>query len=431
MHTINTAVRLNPFFLSFKRPSAHSKYSPSSGDRWLKSGCSFSVGFIERVQPEEEESEYAAEGTLGHSYCEAIFRNVFYGMTVPLDLTMKLALLEDHGAEMHQAAVDYVEIITFWLNNYEVIGDVIFMGQEVPTPIFPEKGCFGTSDFLIVGTKGAVVIDFKYGKGKNVKADTVQLKIYAAGVARFLEGVTADYKIHVVIHQPRITSAAKEHYYTMHELYGFLNEIWESIEIAERPNLQPCEGNHCFWCPARRTKVVEKKCPAIVQKPITLANEAFDKFFSDMAQPTDNLMAVSNPTRDAAILKLHALYPLIKDTVESTKKELDWRLRNGEVIPGFSLVTNTGNRELIGGDTAEEKAKYIQSKFPTIQPWKEVPATYKLKTLSELEKEIGKTNLDIICQRKVTKTVEVNSEKTEAVLGSLSLFAQMINNKGE
>lgn len=422
-----TTVRLDPYFLNFKRPSAHSKYSPSSGDRWLETGCSFSVGFIDTVRPEEEESSYSAEGTLGHSYGEALFRHTFYGLVVPLDLQMKLSMLEDHGAEMHAAAVDYVEVCSFWLNNYELIGDVIFMGQEVPTPIFAEKSCFGTSDFIIVGTKGAAVIDFKYGKGKNVKADTVQLKIYAAGLARFLHGVSRDYKIHVVIHQPRITSAPKEHFYTIGELYEFLEVIWRSILKAEQPNLQPIEGNHCFWCPARRTKNKDQKCPAILGQAGKLANENFDKFFADMSAPTDTMVTTANAVRDAAILKLHALYPLIKATVESTTAEIEWRLRNGEVINGFLLKDVVGNREIVG-ENAEEKAKLITSKFPHVQPWKQVPATAKLKTLSELEKEIGKQQFNTVCVKKVSKKVEVLDDRMQSVLGELSVFAQMINN---
>lgn len=430
MQTLSTTVRLNDYFKTFKRPSAHAKFSPSSAERWLKTGCSFSVEFIEKMQPEQEESEYSIEGTLAHSYCEALFRKEFYMMQVPFDLIMSLAQTQDMGAEMERCANEYVDIISSYLDNHEVIGDVVFMGPERAIPVFPEKFCFGTADFVIVGTKAAVLVDFKYGRGKNVPATTPQLKVYAAGLARFLEGVGPDYPVHIVIHQPRVSDMVKTHVYSIAELREFLGVIWESILISEQQGLQPVEGNHCFWCPVRRTKDPSKKCPLILDKPVKLANEAFDKFFADMAGPTDTLVPQNTATRDAAILKLHALYPLIKETVERTTEELEWRIKSGEVIPGFTVRDHFGNREIVG-EKPEDKAALIQSKWPDVDPWKEVPATKKIKTLTELEKEIGKTNINTICVKKVTKKLEVLDDKAQKVLGELTVFAQMLNNGQE
>lgn len=430
MQTLSTKVRLNDYFKTFKRPSAHSKFSPSSADRWLKTGCSFSVGFIDSVKPEEEDSKYSIEGTLAHSYCEAIFRLEYYGMQVPFNLAMDLAQLDDCGEEMHQAAQDYVEVVSTWIEDTQNIGEVIFMGQEQAVPVFDEKSCFGTADFLIVGSQGAVIIDFKYGKGKNVQATTPQLKVYAAGLARFLEGVSNDYKVHIVIHQPRVVDMIKTHSYTIGELREFLVEIWDSIIASERRDLQPVEGNHCFWCPGRRTKDPNKKCPAIAGKPIKLANEAFDQFFADMAGPADSLAPQKSDKRDAAILKLHALYPLIKETVERTTEEIEWRIKNGEVVQGFTLKDHFGNRTIMG-DKPEDRAKLIKSKWPEVNPWKEVPATKKLKALTELEKEIGKQNINTICVKKVSKKIEVLDDRAQKILGELTVFAQMLNNNGQ
>jgi hypothetical protein len=427
MNQLNTGVQLHHDFINFKRPTPHSKFSPSAADRWLSTGCSFAVNFCQGIP--EEKTSYSEEGTLAHTLCEAIFRKEFYGMELPSELLIQLAMLPDHGAEMMESAHQYVEILSFWLNHREAIGEVIFMGMEHGVPVFPEKGCFGTADFVIVGTKAAALIDFKYGRGKNVRPDTVQLKVYAAGLARYLLNLPQDYRVHVIIHQPRTDSLAKEHSYSMPELYAFQKEIWQSILNSERTDLAPVEGNHCFWCPGKRTKDVKLKCPAILEKPMKVAQENFAAFLQDMNAPVDYIGA-PNPKRDEAILKLHALYPLIKQIVEDTTAEIEMRLKNGEGIPGFHIVDAIGKRELSGANESE-KAELIKTHFPQVNPWKEVPATTKLRTITEIEKEIGKNKLDAVCTKKITKKVEMQSEKVREVLGLLTNYAAMIANNQE
>lgn len=419
-----TTLKVNPFFLNFKRPSDHSKFSPSAADRWLITGCSFSVNFAEHIP--NIGSKYSEEGTLGHSLCEAVFRNTFYGLKIPDALLMQVAQLDDQGAEMFDCAHQYVEVVSFWLGNHSVIGDVVHFGLEMGIPVFPDKSCFGTGDCIIIGTKASVVIDFKYGKGKNVKADTLQLKVYAAGIFRYLENVPAGYNIHVVVHQPRTDIHPKESFYPVAELNQFLGVIWESILASEAKDLQPVEGNHCYWCPAKRTPDQRLKCPAILGKPMKLAEENFASFLHDMSAPVMSITA-ANPKRDAAILKLHAIYPMIKQIVEDTEDEIMMRIAGGEAIHGFFLKDHHGNRTVRGDDDAQ-RALMIQSKFPQVNPWKEIPATSKLRTLTEIEKEIGKNKLDPICTRKVTKKVEILDERMQAILGDLTSYAQMINN---
>lgn len=431
-------VGLNPYFINFKRPSPHSKFSPSSADRWLATGCPFSTEFILKMNIPEERSEYADEGTFAHSMCEAVFREKYYGLAIPSKLINDIQMwamqdVDKRGnciEEMMRCAHEYLAVIDYWMQNKEQIGEIVFYGQEVGVPIFPDENCFGTADFLIIGTKGAVLIDFKYGKGKNVKADTVQLKVYGAGVARFLENYPPDYRMHVVIHQPRTDANAKETSYLMVELYDFLHDIWNAIQLSKQKELSPVEGNHCYWCPAKRTKDPAKKCPSILDKPLRVAQENFASFLNDMTPPADAPMLAFNPKRDAAILKLHTLYPMIKALVEDTTEEIKFRMQKGELVPGFQIKDELGNREIAGEDDVS-KAKLIASKFPSVNPWKEVPATNKLRTLSDIEKEIGKNKLDVICVKKIKKKLDVMSDAQQNVLKDLMSYAQMIDNNGQ
>lgn len=414
--------QIHQALLNFVRPTPHSKFSPSSVERWL--GCAFSVAAIEGIP--EETSKYAEEGTLAHSVAEAMFRHIFFGVPFPAELSIQMAMQADGGMEMEECARAYAEVIIFWMNNKEAIGDIVWYGLEKGIPVYPEEGCFGTADCLIIGTKGCAVIDFKYGKGKNVAANSLQLKVYAAGVAKHLMNIPKEYKFFSIVHQPRTDMAPKEHAYTSEELYGFLKVIWQAIEDSKAKGLSPVEGNHCFWCPAKRTKDREKMCPIVFEKPLKLAQENFGKFLADMNGPSLTT-TFSDTARDQAIIKLRALFPLLKDVMEKSEEEFLFRLSQGEVIPGVRIVESMGNR-VINAETDEEKIRLITEKFPGIVATKTIPATTKVRTITELEKELGKNKLDSICVRKVTKKVDIMDEKMRDILGEMSAYGKMINN---
>jgi hypothetical protein len=131
-----------------------------------------------------------------------------------------------------------------------------------------------------------------------------------------------------------------------------------------------------------------------------------------------------NVKRDEAIIKLRALFPLIKQVVEQSEEEFKMRIQMGEVIPGVRLIDDIGKRQL-PGENDLENAKILKEKF-NVEPFKEIPATKKLRTITEIEKEIGKNKLDSICVKKITKKVDVLDEKIRNVLGEMSAFSEMI-----
>jgi hypothetical protein len=420
------APKIHPSLLNFVRPSAHSTFSPSAADAWL--ACHYRKNAI--VDIPEETSIYAEQGTLAHTVCEATFRQEFFGLPFPAELNLELAQWEAKNPgdvdEMFECAKGYVEVLHFWLNNKNDIGDVICYNLEKGIPIFPEEGCFGTGDCIIIGTKGAAVIDYKHGKGKNVSANSLQLKVYAAGIARHLENIPEGYLFHAVVYQPRTDPGAKHTNYNVAEMNQFLGQIWSAIQGAKASNLSPVEGNHCYWCPARKTKDLALKCSAIKEKPLKLAQENFAKFINDMNAPVKSLAEV-NPKRDEAILKIMALYPLMKEVVQNGEEEFMMRLQAGEVIPGVRVVDVMGKRQY-NADGDEQIIELIKSKFPTVVPTKVIPSTTKVRTISEIEKEIGKNKLDSICIKKVTKKIDILDEKMRSILGEMATYGSMINN---
>lgn len=410
-------------FLNFVRPSDHSKYSPSSADRWLKTGCPASINLCKDIPPGET-SKYAEEGTMAHELCEHFVRESFMGLPVPNDMHLMLAMLPDQGEEMTICAQQYVDVVSYWLSPEAGLGDIVWWGLEKGVPVFPELGCFGTADCLVVGTKGAAVIDFKYGRGKNVSADTLQLKVYAAGLAKHID-IPKDhmYPITAVVHQPRTDADAKEYTYRFDELIDFLDVIHESILIAERGDTQPVEGNHCFWCPANRTRDLNLKCPIKREKPLKLAQENFDKFMADSQKmpETDELKA----RRDAAIIKLMSLMPAIEHIVTQGQDEFMHRINQGEHIEGVRIVDKQGRRKINAENDADAKALLMQH-FPNVNPVEIIPAKEKIRTITSLEKELGRGKLEPICVRPIKKEIEVLDDKKREILNSMTNYAKQI-----
>lgn len=421
-------ITIHEALLNFVRPSDHSTFSPSSTDRWM--ACPYSIKASEGIP--SESSVYSEEGTLCHSVCEALFYEEYYGIPFPNDLTMQMLNWDmkkpGTSQEMMSCAHTYVDVVTHYLNSDE-IGEVIWWGLEKGIPIFPEEGCFGTGDCIIVGTKATATIDYKHGQGKNVQADSPQLKSYAAGVARHLTGLPDDYKFISVVVQPRTDIAPKTAEYSYNEIMHHLGLIWEAIQESKTAS-EPCEGSHCYWCPAKRTKDPTKKCPAIADKAFKVAQEDFGKFLEDMHVPNKSLANQTTERRDAAILKVISLLPLMKKIAEDGEAEFMYRMEKGETIPGVKLVEEPGKRQWVF-DKDESMISALKVNFPDLNPVKEIPATTKLMTITEVEKIVGKNKCDGLTIKKITKKVKVEDSKVQEVLNELSSYNNMLMSGGD
>jgi hypothetical protein len=134
---------------------------------------------------------------------------------------------------------------------------------------------------------------------------------------------------------------------------------------------------------------------------------------------------VSKVKRDEAIVKLMTLLPIIQSVVEQSKEDFLNRMAAGEHIPGVTIANKYGNREFNSVDDADSAAMIIDL-FPDINPYRVVSAT-KLKTLGQLEKEVGKGNLDPILKKKITKEVKILDETEKKIINSMSDFAKSIS----
>lgn len=411
---------------SFVKPSDHAVFGPSSADRWM--ACPGSINLSKDIP--SRTSPYAAEGTMAHELCEQLFAEKFYGIPRTDHLAMQMLELPDQGEEMMECAESYVELIDAWLNMPHELGDIIYYGIERGVPIFPEENCYGTADFLIVGTKGCAVIDFKYGRGKNVDANSVQLKLYALGVYNYVEGLPEDYEFNTVIYQPRLSIIPKCATYTLEEMKAFKVEAFEAIQATKKPDAPLVrDSSHCWFCPANQTRDPKLKCPMIKQEQIDLANENFDQFFMDMNARPD--VAELDKKRDEALVKLLSLYPLIKQTVESAEEELMHRLEEGEAIEGLMVREKPGRRKWKHNKLEDMQAEIVNA-FPDKFPdGKATKVKESLLSMTEVKKIVGKKNADKVDALMVTpmkKELVVQDQKVQEIINSLANYSQMITN---
>lgn len=406
-------VKLSHELVNFVRPSEHSRFSPSGTDKWV--ACPFSIKASDPIP--EETSKYAAEGTRAHTVAEDFFFHKYQGAEKSSDLMMADDDMME-GAEMH------ADCINGWLQHKDYIGEVLWHGLEKGIPIFPEKSCFGTADAVIVGTKGCVIIDYKYGK-KPVSPNSAQLKCYLLGVLRHLIDVPDDYQFHAVVTQPRTDSMPKACQHTLEEMREFEAVIYTAILKADSQGLEPVEGSHCFWCKARRTNDPLLKCPAISGKALKVANENFDQFLTDMSAPIVKIGA-PNIKRDKALIKIMSLLPMMKDIAKNAIDEFEYRIEQGETIEGIDLVEVQGNRKW-KLDDPKEMGKEIQKLYPEVMPCYFTKPVMKVKTLSAIKKQVGAKNFDeSLVVRPLKKEVVILDRTKREVLGTLAKYGNMI-----
>ncbi|MBF31837.1 MAG: hypothetical protein Unbinned1322contig1000_30 [Prokaryotic dsDNA virus sp.] len=406
------SVKLSNELVSFIRPSDHSRFSPSSTDRWV--GCPFSVKASDKIP--DETSKYAAEGTLAHTVAEDYFAHMFHGAEKSPELMMADQDMMD-GAQMHY------DCIVGWLDHKDYIGEVLWHGLEKGIPIFPEKSCFGTADCVIVGTKGCVIIDYKYGK-RSVSANSAQLKGYLLGIFRHLIDVPEDYQFHAVVTQPRTDTIPKVAEHSYYEMREFEAMVYTAILQADAPGLQPVEGSHCFWCKARRTNDPNLKCPAIAQKALKLAGENFDGFLADMNQPVKT--GALNTKRDKALLKIMSLLPMMKQIAKDGEEEFKYRLEQGETIDGVNLVEVQGKRKW-KLDDPRDMAREIAKLYPEVQAGYMTVPVMKVMSQAKVKKAAGVKDLDqSLTVRPLKKEIVIPDRTKQEVLGALTDYGKMI-----
>ena len=239
---------------------AHARNSPSALYRTLNCPPSLVLG----EQFQDEESQYAAEGSAGHALAEHLIKK-------HLHLRTKRPVSDYYSDDLMEAVEDYVAFVI------EKIEDA---KRECKSPLFSVEqrvdiseyspDCFGTADMVIVTDKVAHVIDLKLGRGVEVSAEeNPQLMAYGLGVLDMAEMLYDIEVVRLTIFQPRINNFSTWDI-TPEALKTWGEEILKprsAMALAGAGEFQA--GSWCRFCKARN------QCRARAEEFLRLAKMEF------------------------------------------------------------------------------------------------------------------------------------------------------------
>ena len=343
----------------------HAKLSASGAKKWIN--CPLSVVLESKIP--EMESIYAEEGTKAHALSELKLRR-------ELNLIGKEAYDAevsklDYDEEMDKYTDYYCDVVMEIVNKYDRNYSTVRLEERVDfSPWVPEG--FGTSDVVVISDNVVEIIDLKYGKGVKVSADNnPQLMLYALGVLNDYNYICDIKEVNLTIVQPRLDSIS-----------SFKINVYDLLEWGETIRVKALKAfNGDGDC------VVGKHC-----------DDGFCKAYAD-----ERLKIAKYDFKDPAELSADDIADIlgtVDDLVRWSKTIKDYALTkalSGEEYKGFKLVEGRSNRsfniddseviEILKGGGFKES---------------EVCET-TLKSLSSLEKMIGKKNFKTILGGHVIK----------------------------
>ena len=251
--------------------ASHALLSASSAHRWMI--CTKAPRLEESV--EEEQSIYAAEGSLAHSLAE-IKTAVEIGKISKQKYLKKLQQIRSdplYTEEMDKATEIYKEFCIERFNEAKAATKdaVIMLEQRLDySPWVPDG--FGTSDTTIISDKVLEIIDYKHGKGVAVSAyENTQMKLYALGAVNQFGFLYDLETIRMTICQPRLDSISTFEM-SVEDLLKWGNEVVKpKAELAFKGEGDFIAGEHCRFCK------VKAFCRARAEENMKLACMDFQK----------------------------------------------------------------------------------------------------------------------------------------------------------
>lgn len=299
----------------------HALLGASSSARWLV--CTPSAR-LEAMFPDEQ-SPYAAEGTVAHDLAESILRHKLEGKKLPK---------YDHSAEMVEAVNRYVDICEEKVNEARARSSdaEVMIEAKLDFSRWVPEG-FGTGDMVIVADGILEVIDLKYGKGVPVSAiENTQMRLYALGAYDVNEYLYDIKSVRMTIVQPRLDSVSTDEL-SVEELLDWGDEVKPIAQKAWNGQGECTPCGYCNFCKARHT------CRALADTCLT----AFYKDGGKLNQLlTDQEVSDILAMKDLITKWIKGVYDFAYEKALSGEKQ--W--------PGYKLVEGTSRRTITDPDAA-------------------------------------------------------------------------------
>ena len=347
--------------------ATHSKLAPSAAERWIN--CPASVEMSEQFP--DTTSIYAAEGTIAHKLGDIKLRHSILKQQIEKDELEEIYTSEFFSEDMEDYTDEYLVYVRSLIQSPETT--VLTETHLDLSFIAPDTG--GIADCILVYDDTLHIVDFKYGKNVEVKAqDNPQLMLYALGACKLLDGLIYDIK-NVVIHivQPRMNNNTSSSY-TKDELYKWMNKTVEpQANKALNNSLEIKVGSWCKFCRAK-----------------TICREYAKRYDLDFKSDNPNLL--TNDEIAQRIKKLAGLDGYLKDLQDYALTHI----LDGESFPGFKVVAGKSTRTWTNQEEAFQiaQANGFDHSILFVQ---------KPLTLAQVEKVMGRKTFNTLLSDYVVK----------------------------
>lgn len=345
--------------------TAHSEKGPSSSARWIH--CTPSAKLCADIP--NEGSSYAQEGTDAHALCEYLLKTA-----LGQEAKDPIESLTYYNQEMQEHCEDYRDYVLGLVEEAKQrTKDVLVMvEQKVEYERFVSGG-FGTADCIIIADGVLNVVDFKYGMGVEVNAEgNSQMQIYALGALEIFDSLYDINTVQMTIFQPRLCNISVASM-SRDDLYKWAEEVLKPASIeADEGTGEFATGDWCRFCRAKHI------CRERAKKNLELAAYDFasppllsDEEICKILEKVDNLLNWANDVKEYALQEAVA----------------------GKSWSGFKLVEGRSIRKYKN----EEEVISLATKAGYD------PYTKKVKTITEMTKEMGKKKFEEILGKEVVK----------------------------
>jgi len=331
---------------------SHHPFSPSNHPAWRRCVCYDGT----------EAGEAAERGTIQHKALESLLVGRLGQPIMPLGIT-------DDELEMVAWAEDFIKKTA---NGGKVFPErrvVYYEDLDDFEPLYE-----GTADAIVINAAGEPTCLFDYKSGADHDYYP-QMAAYAAAVCQMFR--VRYINVYVLF------GLTRTHQYYHFDAKEAAEYAKETIKQRKAKDKKPTPCSYCKWCRHAAT------CPALAERAI-----AVSQGHPDWRLSTYDPGKITDGSEMAKALKLSRFMKAWCESVDHHAREM--AVKNGEVIPGFSVAKRAGAREVTVPTKAYELCGLPLDRFLSCCTAK-VTALEKLvgaKKFKEIESEFVKRKSD-------------------------------------
>lgn len=341
----------------------HAFLSASSAHRWLN--CTLSP-VLEAGIPDTP-SGYAEEGVLAHEIAETILKHATKAISDE-EYEKILNELKEHES-FYEGMLDEIKIYTDYCLSKT---GKIYVEYSLDLSLYVPEG-FGTADCVIVYDQKIEVVDLKFGKGVEISpTGNPQLMLYGLGALEAFDYIYDIEEVTMSVAQIRLHDIES---YTMkaEELRKWGEEVVKpKAQLAFEGKGETKAGEWCVFCKVR------DRCKTRSEYLL----ENYEKYKEKEELKPEELAEILEKSKE------------IKTWLSDIEKyALDLALK-GTDIPGFKVVEGRSNRIIVDPDALAKVLINLGYNEQEI---------FELKSITALEKLLGKKKFAEISQKYITK----------------------------